>query len=112
MKLNKKGGASRLIVLLIIAVIALLLPIIWGIVIHLREDVDKRGCDIAVEEAQNRIDQEFILNTDMTLEEAVKAATSEVRSLDNICPSGGHCVVVQKKNGQGYEIYCELHGKE
>ncbi|MCR5469135.1 MAG: hypothetical protein K6F37_09255 [Lachnospiraceae bacterium] len=110
--LSDNSGMARLVIILLAAVIILAAPIIWGIANSTKEDVDKSGCAIAVEAAQKKLDEDYITNPNMTLEEAVKSATSEVRSLDDICPGGGHCVVVEKKDGNGYEIYCELHGKE
>ncbi len=105
-------GISRLIVILIIAVVILTIPIIWGVWERVRSETERKECSIAVQSAQRKLDDEYLLNPDMTMEEAKKAATSEIRSLEETCPSGGKYVVVKKKGGNGYRIYCELHGKE
>lgn len=105
-------GVSRIIVILLLAVIVLLVPIIIKSWNRFKWEVDKKECDIAVDSAQRKLDDEYLLKPDMTKEEAELAATSEIRSLTDTCPGGGEYVVVKKRDGNGYEIYCKLHGKE
>lgn len=102
-------GVSRLIVIMVIAVIALSIPIAYGIWTSFRADAERKECAIAVQSAQRKLDDEYLMNPEMTHEEAESAATSEIRSLDTTCPSGGKYKVVKKKDGTGYRIYCELH---
>ncbi len=111
-KCRDNRGISRLIVIMAIAVIALMIPIIWGICVNVRAQSQKRECDIAIGSAQRKLDDEYLLNPDMTEIEAEEAATSMIRSLTDTCPSGGRYIVVKKKDGSGYKIYCELHGSE
>ena len=103
-------GVARLVVILVIAVLVLLIPILYSVWRNFRGDVDESGCAIAVEAAQKKLDAEYLINPNMTLEEAQEAATSGVRSLDDICPGDGQCVVVKRKDGNGFEIYCTVHG--
>ncbi len=105
-------GVSRLVVIMTIAVVLLALPIAWGIWTSVQAETQRRECDIAIGSAQRKLDDDFMMNPNMTPEEAEEAATSEIRSLDDTCPAGGHYAIVKKKDGSGYRIYCELHGKE
>ena len=105
-------GVSRIIVIMTIAVIALTIPIIWGIWKSFETDAERKECDIAIKSAQRKLVDEYLMNPDMTLEEAEDVATSEIRSLDDTCPAGGKYVVVKKEDGNGYRIYCTLHEKE
>ena len=104
------AGVSRLIVLMIAAVIALSIPIIWGVWTRVQAETERKECAIAIGSAQRKLDDEYIANPAMTKEQAEAAATSEIRSLETTCPGGGQYVIVKKKDGNGYEIYCELHG--
>lgn len=110
--LRQTAGVSRLIVIMAVAVIALSVPIIWGAWVHFREDAERKECAIAIGSAQRKLDDEYIANPDMTPEEAEAAATSEIRSLEETCPGGGRYVIVKRLDGDGYEIYCELHGRK
>ncbi len=109
--IRQTAGVSRLIVIMAVAVIALSVPIIWGAWVHFREDAERKECAIAIGSAQRKLDDEYIANPDMTPEEAEAAATSEIRSLKETCPGGGRYVIVKRADGDGYEIYCELHGR-
>ena len=64
-------GVSRIIVIMIIAVIALTIPIIWGIWKSFESDAERKECDIAIKSAQRKLVDEYLMNPDMTLEEAV-----------------------------------------
>ena len=103
-------GIARLVIILVIAVLVLLIPILYSIFKNFKGDVDESECAIAVESAQKKLDAEYLQNPDMTLEEAEEAATSGVRTLFDICPGGGECVVRERADGEGYEIYCLVHG--
>ena len=109
--IHPTAGMSRLVVIMALAVIALSIPIIWGAWKSFQADAERKECAIAIGSAQRKLDDEFIANPEMTPEQAEAAATSEIRSLESTCPSGGRYVIVKKFDGSGYEIYCEIHGK-
>ena len=110
--LHQTAGVSRLVAILIAAVIILSIPIIWGAWKSVQEDTERKECAIAIGSAQRKLDDEYLANPDMTPEEAEAAATSEIRSLEGTCPGGGRYVIVKRKDGKGYQIYCDLHKKE
>ena len=103
-------GVARLVVILVIAVLVLLIPILYSVWKNFQGDVDEGECAIAVQAAQKKLDEEYLTNPGMTLEEAEIAATSGVRSLDDICPGGGRFVVEEREDGDGFKIYCTVHG--
>ena len=111
-KIHPTAGVSRLVAILIAAVIALSIPIIWSAAMNVKSESERKECSIAIGSAQRKLDDEYIANPDMTLEDAEAAATSEIRSLETTCPGGGQYIIVKKKDGKGYMIYCDLHRKE
>ena len=110
--IHPTAGMSRLVVIMALAVLALSIPIIWGAAMNVKEESERKECSIAIGSAQRKLDDEYIANPDMTKEEAEAAATSEIRSLETTCPGGGHYVIVKRSDGDGYEIYCDLHGRK
>ncbi len=110
--IHPTAGMSRLVVIMALAVLALSIPIIWGAAMNVKEESERKECSIAIGSAQRKLDDEFIMNPEMTPEEAEAAATSEIRSLEDTCPGGGRYVIVKRLDGDGYKIYCDLHGRE
>ena len=111
-KLKEKCGVARLIVILLVLIIVLAFPIGYAIYKNAKAAIDARGCAIAVETAQKKLDADYLQNPNMTYEQAVISATSGVRELDDICPAGGICAVTENPDGDGYVIYCKLHDNE
>lgn len=105
-----KEGVARLIVIMIIVIIVLAFPIGYAIWNNFKNEVENSECRIAVEAAQKKLDTEYLHNPDMTYEEAVEAATSSVRGLDDICPAHNECIIEKDSDGEGYKIYCSVHG--
>ena len=104
-----RRGVSRLIVLLIVLVAAMLVVVGIPLFIHFKGNTDERGCSIAIESAQRKLDTEYLTDSGMTYDEAAEAATSGVRDLDDICPAGGHVYVVETSNSSKYKLVCGIH---
>ena len=110
--LKDKRGISRLVWILILAVVIMAVICAFPLAKSFKESVDARECAIAKESAQKKLDTEFLSNPNMTPKEAIKAATSEVRTLADICPGGGHVHIVKDQETGKYTIVCDLHDAE
>ncbi len=110
-KLRADSGISVWIVLLLVGVLALLAIIAAPTAKRYRERANETACEVAVGEARYRVENAATLNGGLSDEEAKNAAMQDLKSWDELCPSGGDCYVLLDENG-GYQVVCALHTKD
>ena len=74
-KLHRISGLSRLALILILAILVMLVVILVPMILPYFGQAEDTGCATAMKSAQRKLDNTFVLDGEMTTEEAEKAAS-------------------------------------
>ena len=107
-KLHRISGLSRLALILILAILVMLVVILVPMILPYFGQAEDTGCATAMKSAQRKLDNTFVLDGEMTTEEAEKAATQAVKDFDDLCPAGGEIYLI-RGGTTGYTVVCGLH---
>ena len=107
-KLHSQAGVARLVLILLIAALVLLAVVLVPMLAVYYNRADSRNCSIGIRSAQRKLANSYLLEGDLTQEEAEQAATQAVKDFRDLCPSGGE-IYLLKGGETGYTVVCGLH---
>ncbi len=112
LKLHSVRGVSVWIVVMLLAVLAMLALCAAPSLRAAREANLSRACDIALAEAQRRIDEDATLSGyTLDADAARYAVVRDYKRWSELCPGGGDCWLMPKDGG-GWTVVCALHTKD
>ena len=104
--IRSERGMSRLVAILLIAIIALALAIILPHVLPLGERAEARSCELALERANRELAAAYMLSPEDFSEEKAREAIAD---FDHLCPAGGEIYLAPTGEAMPFEIRCRLH---
>lgn len=108
---DRHGRVNRLIGILLALICVLILLIAIPAFLRYKEDMERFGCYVALDKAQDLMAEEYLFNGwNLTVQEAMALVDRSRYERDQLCPGGGDYFIVRRKTSeQPFEVVCGLH---